>query len=78
VGLVAPAHASKELAEPEMAMGDVGAHSEPLTERERVAIVPLGIVRAHHGRNVPGEAERLDLATVCPQLAGQCQLSKII
>src|SRR5262245_62452897 len=41
--LLALARAAVELAEPEVAVGDEGAHAERVSERERVTVVAVGV-----------------------------------
>ena len=71
--LRAPARASAELAEAEVAEGDERAHAERVGERQRLAVVACSFVGAARRRDVTGEAEGVGLACPCPQSAGELQ-----
>src|SRR5262249_47819256 len=60
-------------AEPKVAVGDIGSHGELGRERERLAIVPFGLVTACRRRDVARQAERVRLTGARAQPAGERQ-----
>src|SRR5207237_6929097 len=63
LGVLQLAHAPVELAEPEVAVGDEGAHAELDGECQRLAVVAFGVRGAACRRDVTGEAEGVGLAS---------------
>src|SRR5262245_6725472 len=71
LGVLMPAQAPKELAEPKVGVGNVRSHAKLGPEHHCLAIVSFGVVTVSCECHVASQDEGVSLASVRPEMAGE-------